>query len=82
MSEIVKVDGKGRVVIPKNIREIADLKEGSYVNVMARGKSVLIEPLEPVASKYRGAFKIVRWPKDLDEFVVEVIKNWWASQVT
>ncbi|MEM2936489.1 MAG: AbrB/MazE/SpoVT family DNA-binding domain-containing protein, partial [Candidatus Bathyarchaeia archaeon] len=48
MSEIVKVDGKGRVVIPKNIREMADLKEGSYVNVMARGKSVLIEPLEPV----------------------------------
>jgi len=33
MSTIVKVDEKGRVVIPKSIREKVKLKEGNYVNV-------------------------------------------------
>lgn len=78
----VKVDEKGRVLIPKSIRETAKLKVGSYVNVTVKGKSILIEPLESIADKYHGFFKITRWPRDLDEFVNEVIKSWWASQAT
>lgn len=80
MTAVVKVDEKGRVVIPKSIREKTELKEGSYVYVTAKGKSIIINPLEPAADKYFGAFKIVRWPEDLDEFVIEVIKRWWMPQ--
>ena len=82
MSAIVKVDEKGRVVIPKSIREKVKLKEGSYVNVRAEGKIIIMEPLESIADKYFGAFKVSRWPEDLDEFIVEVTKRWWTSQAT
>lgn len=82
MTAVVKVDEKGRVVIPKNIREKARMKEGGYVKIMAKEKSIIIEPLEPFADKYFGAFKIDKWPEDLDEFAVEVIKKWWTSQAT
>ncbi len=78
----VKVDEKGRVIIPKSIRETAKLKEGSYVNIKAKGKIIIIEPTEPVADKYYGAFKITKWPEDMDEFITEVIKKWWTPQPT
>lgn len=78
----VRVDSKGRVLIPKSIREMVELKDGSYVNVTVQGRRILIEPLEPVASKYRGAFKIVKWPEDLDEFIFEVMRDWWKQRAT
>lgn len=80
--EIVKVDEKGRIVIPKSLREKTEMKEGSYVAVKAEKKAILIQPLEPIARKYFGAFEIAKWPKDLDEFVVEVMKEWWTPKVT
>lgn len=80
--EIAKVDEKGRVLIPKSLRDKAEVKEGSYVKVKANGKNIIIEPLEPIANKYFGAFKIVKWPEDLDEFVVKVMKKWWTQKAT
>jgi AbrB family looped-hinge helix DNA binding protein len=77
-----KIDEKGRIIIPKNIRETAKLKEGSYVAIKAKGKTIIMEPLEPVADKYYGAFKITKWPENMDEFIVEVIKKWWTTQAT
>lgn len=50
MGAVVKVDRKGRVVIPKRIREMTELKEGSYVRVTAKGKGIVIEPLGFVAT--------------------------------
>lgn len=82
MTAVVRVDEKGRVVIPKNIREKAKMRKGGYVKIMAKEKSIIIEPLEPFADKYFGAFKIDKWPEDLDEIAVEVTKKWWASQAT
>lgn len=79
---ITKVDEKGRVMIPKNIRETANLKEGCYVSIKTEGKIIVMEPSEPVAEKYYGAFKVTKWPEDMDEFVVEVIKKWWANHAT
>ena len=78
----VKVDKKGRIIIPKNIRKTAKLKEGSYVNIKTKGKSIIIEPAEPVADKYYGAFKVTQWPEDIDEFTVEVMQKWWISHAT
>jgi AbrB family looped-hinge helix DNA binding protein len=80
--EIVKVDEKGRIVIPKILREKTEMSEGSLVTVEAKEKIILIRPLEPVAKKYFGAFTITKWPKDLDEFVVEVMKEWWTPKAT
>ena len=83
MSETtVKVDKKGRVIIPKNIRKTAKLKEGSYVNIKTKGKSIIIEPAEPVADKYYGAFKVTQWPEDIDKFTTEVMQKWWISHAT
>ncbi|MEM3833379.1 MAG: AbrB/MazE/SpoVT family DNA-binding domain-containing protein [Thermoprotei archaeon] len=65
--ETVKVDEKGRIIIPKSMREKAGVKEGSYVKIRADEKGIVIEPLEPIAEKYFGAFKITKWPEDLDE---------------
>jgi len=79
---IVRVDEKGRVVIPKSIREKVKLKGGNYVNVRVEGRTIVLEPLESIADKYFGAFKISRWPKDLDEFLVEVARRWWIAQDT
>jgi AbrB family looped-hinge helix DNA binding protein len=81
-STTAKIDEKGRIIIPKNIREKAQLREGSYVTVKAKGKIIIVEPLEPVADKYYGAFKIAKWPENMDEFLVEVIKKWWTTQAT
>jgi AbrB family looped-hinge helix DNA binding protein len=73
--EIVKVDKKGRLVIPKRLREKAKVKEGGYVRMRADEKSIIIEALEPIADKYLGVFKVDKWPEDLDEFVVEVMRK-------
>lgn len=79
MSETTaKIDSEGRVRIPKRIREAAKLKEGSCVNIKARGKTIIIEPAEPVADKYYGAFKVEKWPEDMDEFIGEVMQKWWS----
>ena len=80
MSEtaIVKMDEKGRIVLPRRIRKAAQLKEGSYLNIRSKGKTVILEAAEPVADKYFGLVKVANWPKnlDLDEYVVEAEKKW------
>ncbi|MEM0085013.1 MAG: AbrB/MazE/SpoVT family DNA-binding domain-containing protein [Candidatus Methanomethylicia archaeon] len=80
--EIVKVDEKGRIIIPKTMREKVGVKEGGYVKIKIEEKGIIIEPLEPIADKYYGAFKITEWPEDLDEFVIEVMRKWWTRKST
>lgn len=83
MSETTtKIDEKGRVTIPKSIRETAKLKEGSYVSIKAKGKTIIMEPAEPVADKYYGTFKITKWPEDMDEFIEEIMQKWWTKSTT
>ena len=74
----VKMDEKGRIIVPKRIRKAAQLKKGSYLNIRSKGKTVILEAAEPVADKYFGLVKITNWPKnlDLDEYAVEVEKKW------
>ncbi|MBS7612390.1 AbrB/MazE/SpoVT family DNA-binding domain-containing protein [Candidatus Bathyarchaeota archaeon] len=80
--ETVRVDGKGRIIIPKNMREKAGVKEGSYVKIRVDEKGIMIEPLKSIADKYFGAFKIMKWPEDLDEFIIEVVRKWWSRKPT
>jgi len=80
--ETVKVDGKGRVVIPKILREKASIREGGYVKIRAEGKAIIIEPVESIADKYYGAFKIENWPENLDDFIIQVMRRWWTLKST
>lgn len=76
------MDEKGRVIIPKSLREKAKVKGGSYVKIRVDEKGIVIEPVEPVADKYFGAFKVTRWPEELDEFAVKVMREWWIRKAT
>ncbi|MGO8806733.1 MAG: AbrB/MazE/SpoVT family DNA-binding domain-containing protein [Candidatus Bathyarchaeia archaeon] len=76
----IKMDEKGRIIIPRRIRKAAQLKEGSYIKIRSKGKIVIIEPVEPVADKYFGAFKVTKSTEDLDEFEVQVEKEWWKKK--
>jgi len=78
----VKIDEKGRIMIPKEIRKAAKLKEGSYVSIKAIDRTVVIESEESVAEKYSGIFKISKWPEDIDEFIVEATRKWWTNHAT
>jgi AbrB family looped-hinge helix DNA binding protein len=80
--EAVRVDGKGRVVIPKPLREGAGIREGGFVKLRAEGRTIVIEPVESIADKYHGAFKVERWPEDLDDFIVKVMRGWWTLKAT
>jgi bifunctional DNA-binding transcriptional regulator/antitoxin component of YhaV-PrlF toxin-antitoxin module len=67
--ETVRVDGEGRVTIPRRLRA------GGYVRVRGVGRAIVIEPVESVADKYYGAFKVEKWPKDLDDFMARVLRE-------
>jgi bifunctional DNA-binding transcriptional regulator/antitoxin component of YhaV-PrlF toxin-antitoxin module len=67
--ETVRVDGEGRVTIPRRLRA------GGYVRVRGVGRAIVIEPVESVADKYYGAFKVDKWPKDLDDFMARVLRE-------
>jgi AbrB family looped-hinge helix DNA binding protein len=79
---IVKVDGKGRVLIPKKLREKTGVREGTYVRIETDDEKIVIEPARPNSEKYFGAFRIDRWPRDLDEFMIEAMKKWWFQRAT
>ena len=70
----VKVDRKGRIIIPKEIRKTAKPKKGSYATIKSTGKTITIKPTESVADKYYGTFKIDKWPENIDEFTVDLAK--------
>ncbi len=76
MEFIVRVDSKGRVLIPKGLRESVGISEKDLVKVYVKKGKVIVEPLGSVADKFFGCFKVEKWPKDLDEFVTEAIKKW------
>jgi len=69
------MDSKGRIIISRRIRKEAQLKEGSYIKIGLKGKTITLEPVEPVADKYFGAFKVAKWPEDVDEFLVKIMQK-------
>lgn len=77
-----KLDEKGRVRIPRKIREAAELSEGSCVSIKAEGKTIIIEASKPVADKYYGVFHVENWPRDLDEYTAEVMQKRWKQRGT
>ena len=77
MSVIVRVDRKGRLVIPKKLREKLGIAEGGYVELSAEKDKIVIKPTKSIADKCFGLFKVETWPEDLDEFLAEEVTKRW-----
>jgi AbrB family looped-hinge helix DNA binding protein len=77
-----KMDDKGRIRIPRQIRQAAQLKEGSCVTIKAKKKTIIIEPAEPAADRYYGAFKVEKWPEDLHKYSSEEMRKRWKQRGT
>jgi len=72
---VVRIDEKGRLLIPKSIREAVGLKERQAVRIEVADGKLIIVPLKGVADTYYGAIRVKRWPRDLDEFLEEVLRE-------
>ena len=76
---MVRVDEKGRVAIPKDIREAVGIKARQQLRIRIDDGRIVLEPLGSVADRYYGVVEVRGWPRDLDEFVVEAIRKWWRG---
>ena len=57
--ELAKVTTKGQITIPKSIRELLELKEGSKIIFIQRGKDIIIKnsamlALEKIQEEFTG----------------------------
>lgn len=76
--ELAKVTTKGQITIPKEIRELLDLKEGSKVLFIKKGKEVVIQnsamlALENIQEAFKGEAE--RLGLKTEEDVVKMIKE-------
>ena len=76
---VVRVDGKGRIVIPKSVRDALGIRVGQPIRVRVEGGRIVLVPLRGVADEYYGSVGVERWPADLDEFLVEAVREWWRK---
>ena len=76
--ELAKVTTKGQVTIPKSVREFLDLKEGSKIIFIQKGKDVIIKnaallALEKIQNAFDGEAQGLGL--ETEEDVVEMIKE-------
>lgn len=76
--ELAKVTTKGQITIPKAIRELLDLKEGSKIIFIQKGNDVVIQnsammALEKIQNAFEG--EADRLGLETEEDVVEMIKQ-------
>lgn len=72
-----KIDKKGRIIIPKKIRETIQLTTDSNLCIKTDGKTITLTISEPLADKYYGIVQIENWPDDIDKYLAtEVLKQW------
>ena len=82
MKAVGKVDSKGRISIPKRLRDELGLSEGSAVSMSVEGRRLVIEPLGSAAEGAYGTVKVEAWPEDLDSFLADALRRWWESRRT
>lgn len=76
--ELAKVTTKGQITIPKSIRELLDLKEGSKIIFIQKGKDIVIQNSAMLAlEKIQNAFdgEAERLGLETEDDVVEMIKE-------
>lgn len=76
--ELAKVTTKGQITIPKSIRDLLDLKEGSKIIFIQKGKDIVIQnstmlALEKIQNAFNGEAE--RLCLETEEDVVEMIKE-------
>lgn len=76
--ELAKVTTKGQITIPKSIRELLDLKEGSKIIFIQKGKDIVIQnsamlALEKIQNAFEGEADRLELEKEED--VVEMIRQ-------
>jgi len=80
--KVVKVDSKGRITIPREIREKVGLKKGDYARIRVDNGNIVVEPYKPVSHRLYGKYRVDKWPEDLDKFLAEAIRRWWLQPDT
>ena len=76
--ELAKVTTKGQVTIPKSIRELLNLKEGSKIIFIKKGNDIIIKNSAMIAlEKIQDAFEgeAERLSLENDEDIVKMIKE-------
>lgn len=76
--ELAKVTTKGQITIPKEIRKLLDLKEGSKIIFIQKGDDIVIQnsamlALEKIQNAFEGEAE--RLGLESEEDVVELIKE-------
>lgn len=76
--ELAKVTTKGQITIPKSIRELLDLKEGSKLLFIQKGKDIIIRnsamlALEEIQESFNGEAE--RLGLETEDDVVKMIKD-------
>lgn len=76
--ELAKVTTKGQVTIPKSIREMLDLKEGSKIIFIQKGDDIVIQnsamvAFEKIQKEFDGEAE--RLGLETEEDVVKLIKE-------
>ena len=76
-----KIARKGRVVIPKSLRDKAGLKEGDYVHLEIRdGEIAMIKEPSSAVDAMRGALKDV-WPgKETSVEIQHKLRKEWRKR--
>lgn len=69
MENSTVVDEQGRVYLPKKIREKTGAEAGAILEIEAEKKRIVLKPREGIARKSKGAFKLKRSVKDIDELI-------------
>ena len=81
--ELAKVTTKGQVTIPKSIRDLLDLKEGSKIIFIKKGNDIIIQNSAMIAlEKIQNAFngEAERHDLETEDDVVELIKEFRKSR--
>ncbi len=81
MNLVVRVDEKGRILIPKGIREALGVKERQMLRIEVVDGKIVLEPIKDIADKYYGVIRVKKWPRDLDEFLAEALQEWWRRSM-
>jgi len=76
MKDLVRVDEKGRVLIPKVIRDALGINAGQSLRISMVNGKIVLEPAESIADRYFGVVKVGKWPENIDDFLNEVIQRW------
>ena len=77
---IVEVDKKGRILLPKKIRDDLKLEERSKLKIMMEGDKIILIKEKSIADEYAGKYRAKRKiPEDLDQFLNRVIEDWWRE---